>query len=113
MSEKTDMDMLRLWRKVTLDVVRMGNKDLTLRQMSVLLIVYMDTDADHTVRGLASTLGVAKPVITRALDSLGRMGLTKRKRDERDKRSVLVQRTVTGSVYLSELSDTITNASTK
>jgi len=110
MSDKTDMHLLRLWREVTLDVVKMDNKDLTMRQMSVLLIVYMDTDDDHTVRGLAAKLNVAKPVITRALDTLSQMGLLKRKRDDRDKRNVLVQRTVAGSVYLSELSSTISSA---
>ena len=38
---------------------------------------------------------------------MGQKDLLKRKRDDTDKRNVLVQRTVAGSVYLSELSDTI------
>lgn len=68
------------------------------------------TEPPHTVRGLASLLNVTKPVITRALDTMGQLGLIKRKRDEADKRSVLVQRTVKGAVYLSELSDRIVEA---
>ncbi|MFC3052227.1 MarR family transcriptional regulator [Kordiimonas pumila] len=109
MAEKTNPRMLKVWREAHLQCVRSHDPDLTSRQMSVLLSVYM-TDPPHTVRGLAASLNVAKPVITRALDTLGGMGLTKRKRDDADKRSVLVQRTVKGAVYLSELSDRIVTA---
>ena len=109
MSEKTNPRMLRLWREAMLSDVRSNQPDMTMRQMSVLLTVYM-TDGDHTVRGMAQELQVAKPVITRALDTLGKMGFIKRKVDDRDKRNILVQRTVKGAVYLSELSDMLVQA---
>ena len=109
MTEKTNPRMLKVWREAHLRCVREHDLDLTTRQMSVLLTVYM-TDPPHTVRGLASLLDVTKPVITRALDTMGQLGLVKRKRDENDKRSVLIQRTVKGAVYLSELSDRIVEA---
>ena len=109
MTEKTNPRMLHVWREAHLQCVRSHDLDLTSRQMSVLLSVYM-TDPPHTVRGLAALLNVTKPVITRALDTMGHQGLVKRKRDEADKRSVLVQRTVKGAVYLSELSDRIVEA---
>ena len=109
MTEKTNPRMLKVWREAHLQSVRSHDLDLTSRQMSVLLSVYM-TEPPHTVRGLATELNVTKPVITRALDTMGQMGLVKRKRDEKDKRSVLIQRTVKGAVYLSELSDRIMNA---
>ena len=57
----------------------------------------------HTVRGLAAKLGVTKPAITRALDSLGRMGLLTRRRDDLDKRNVVVLRTVKGALYIERL----------
>ena len=63
---------LRLWRDVTFDLVRDGQPDLSARQMAVLLTVYLEPPP-HTVRGLAEKLGVTKPVITRALDSMGRL----------------------------------------
>ena len=44
-----------------------GEPDFTLRQLSILLTVYLE-QPPHTVRGLAKKLGVTKPVITRALD---------------------------------------------
>lgn len=109
MTAKTDQRLLEWWRLAFLGTVRSKEPDLTMRQAAILMSVYM-TDPPHTVRGLAKELGVAKPVITRALDSLGRLGLLKRKRDDKDKRNVLVQRTVRGAVYLSELSDQIIEA---
>lgn len=99
-----------MWRTALITGVRADEPDLSMRQISILLTVYLKPDQEHTVRGLAKELGVAKPVITRALDTMGRMSLLKRKRDERDKRNVLIQRTVKGSVYLSELSDRISDA---
>jgi hypothetical protein len=62
------------------------------------------------VRGLAATLNVSKPAITRALDRLGRLGFTKRKRDAEDRRNVLVQRTVKGSVFLHEFGQMVIDA---
>jgi len=91
------------------DNVRRDAPDLSARQMAALLTVYM-TEPPHTVRGLAAGLGVSKPAITRALDRLGEFGLARRKTDPRDRRSVVVQRTVKGSVYLAELADIIATA---
>lgn len=109
MTEKTNPRMLKVWREAHRATVRSDDPDLTSRQMSVILSVYM-TEPPHTVRGLAADLNVAKPVITRALDTLSKKGLVKRSKDERDGRSVLVTRTVKGAVYLSELSDRIVAA---
>lgn len=109
MADKTDLRLLHMWRQALLNTVRANEQDLTMRQVAVLTTVYM-TPAPHTVRGLADELNVAKPVITRAIDTLSRMELVKRKRDEADKRNVLIQRTVKGAVYLSELSNRITAA---
>jgi DNA-binding MarR family transcriptional regulator len=101
------MTALSLWHAVTLAGVRDAAPDLTQRQLAILLHVYLNPPP-HTVRGLAATLGVTKPAITRALDSLGAIGLLKRRRDEDDRRNVLVQRTVKGSVYLSEFGEGVT-----
>jgi DNA-binding MarR family transcriptional regulator len=97
---------LRLWHDVTLAQARAAEPDLSTRQMSVLIAVYLEPQP-HTVRGLAERLGVTKPVITRALDTMGRLGLVARKRDPSDRRSVLVQRTVGGALYLQRLGDLI------
>ena len=97
---------IRLWHDVTLSLVRQHEPDLSARQVTVLITVYLDPQP-HTVRALAAKLGVTKPVITRALDTMGRLGLVTRKRDPADRRNVLVQRTVEGSLFLERLGDLV------
>jgi DNA-binding MarR family transcriptional regulator len=109
MAELTTAQALDLWRVGTVEGVRRDAPDLSARQLALLLTVYL-TPPPHTVRGLAAALNVSKPAITRALDRLGRLGLARRKTDEADRRSVLVQRTVKGSVYLSDFADAVTHA---
>jgi len=97
---------LRLWHDVALSLVQGRSPDLSVRQVSILITIYLDPQP-HTVRALAAKLGVTKPVITRALDTMGRQGLVSRKRDPSDRRNVLVQRTVNGALFLERLGDTI------
>lgn len=97
---------LRLWQQVNLSHVRSDTHDLTMRQMAILLTIYLDPPP-HTVRGLAALLGVTKPVVTRALDSMGAMKLVSRNRDENDKRNVLVKRTVEGALFVERLGDLV------
>lgn len=103
---------LTLWHDVALTMVRDDEPDLSVRQISILLTVYLEAPP-HTVRDLAKKLGVTKPVITRALDTMGKLELVDRKRDEKDKRNVLIQRTVKGALYLERLADTIGNHAKK
>lgn len=104
--EMTASEALGLWQKVTLEQVRRDEPDLTLRQLSILLHVYM-VPPPHTVRGLAATLCVTKPVITRALDTMGAMTLIDRARDERDRRNVVIKRTLAGALYLEKFGDLV------
>jgi DNA-binding MarR family transcriptional regulator len=97
---------LKLWHDVSLNQVRDAEPDLSVRQISILLTIYMEPPP-HTIRDLARKLQVTKPVITRALDSMGKLELVTRRRDEADRRNVLVQRTVKGALYLERLADTI------
>ena len=97
---------LRLWHDVTLDLVRDGEPDLSARQTAVLLTIYLELPP-HTVRGLAEKLGVTKPAITRALDSMGRLGLVSRHRDPADRRNVVIQRTVAGALAVERLGDLV------
>jgi len=83
-------------------LVRRDGPDLSARQLGVFLTVYLGEDP-HTVRGLAKELNVSKPAITRALDRLGVHDFTRRQIDPKDRRSVLVQRTVKGAALLREI----------
>tara|TARA_R110000868_G_scaffold125417_4_gene331339 strand:+ start:12063 stop:12413 length:351 start_codon:yes stop_codon:yes gene_type:complete len=104
--ELKPVQALALWQNVVLETVRREGPDLSSRQLAILLTVYL-TPPPHTVRGLAGSLNVSKPAITRALDTLGDLDLLKRKRDETDRRNVLVQRTVNGAVYLRDFGDLV------
>ncbi|WP_428645202.1 MarR family transcriptional regulator [Roseibium sp.] len=97
---------LKLMHEVNLALVRDSEQDLSARQLTILLTVYLEPPP-HTVRGLASKLNVTKPAITRALDTLGGMRLLSRKRDEADKRNVIITRTVEGALYLEHLGDLV------
>lgn len=102
----TPSQSLGLWHNVALAMVRDDEPDLSLRQITILLTIYLEAPP-HTVRDLAKKLAVSKPVITRALDTMGKLELVSRRRDEKDRRNVLVQRTVRGALYLERLADTI------
>lgn len=101
-------EALGLFHRVMLAQVREEGHDLSLRQLAILLHIYL-VPPPHTVRGLAAALGVTKPVITRALDTMGALQLVDRARDERDRRNVIIKRTVTGALYLERLGDLVRN----
>jgi DNA-binding MarR family transcriptional regulator len=97
-------------RQTIVALVRRDGPDLTARQLSVFLICYLEGEA-QTVRGLAAKLNVSKPAITRALDRLSEFDLVRRKQDPSDRRSVLVQRTVSGAAFLRDLKKILAYAS--
>ncbi len=87
------------WMRALIGYVRSGEPDLTNRQMALLMLVYL-SPGPHTVRGLAKVLGVSKPVVTRALNTLGALGYLRRERDQDDRRNVFVVRTNDGAAFL-------------
>ena len=87
------------WMTTLVGYVRSGQPDLTNRQMALLLLVYL-TSGPHTVRGLAQSLGVSKPVVTRALNTLGALGYLRRERDEADRRNIFIAATDKGAKFL-------------
>jgi DNA-binding MarR family transcriptional regulator len=91
--------------------VRSDANDLTARQLTVFLKVYLEPGTEHTVRGLAEALHVAKPAITRAIDRLEEFEFAKRETDKHDRRSIIVRKTPKGSSYLSTLNGYLTAAS--
>lgn len=102
----SDLQALALWRNALVASVRSDAPDLSARQMALMLTVYL-SDKQHTVRGLAAELNISKPAISRALDRLGELGFIRRKRDDEDRRNVIVQRTMKGSVYLTDFAQMI------
>jgi DNA-binding MarR family transcriptional regulator len=64
-------------------------------------------EGPHTVRGLAASLNLGKPAVTRALDTLEALGFVRRRRDETDRRNVLIERTARGLAFLAAFADRI------
>lgn len=107
--EISELQALDMWRRAIVESVRLDAPDLSARQMALLLSVYL-TPPPHTVRGLAEALKISKPAVTRAVDRLSEMEMVRRKPDEHDRRSVFIQRTVRGSVFLREYGELIVRA---
>jgi len=107
--ELKELQALELWRRTVVAGIHRTAPDFSQRQMAVLLSVYL-TPPPHTVRGLARSLHISKPAVTRALDRLSDVEFLRRKIDDDDRRSVLVQRTVRGSVFLREFAELIVEA---
>lgn len=107
--ELNELEALDIWRRAIVASVRADAPDLSARQMALLLSVYL-TPPPHTVRGLAELMKVSKPAITRAVNRLSELQLVRRKTDDSDRRSVLIQRTVRGSVFLREYGELIVAA---
>lgn len=105
-SELNALQALSLLRDIALSEVRDDAPDLTFRQLSILLTIYLEAPP-HTIRALAARLEVTKPVITRALDTMGALGLVERHRDVKDMRNVLIKRTVKGALYVERIGDLV------
>src|SRR3989337_143356 len=99
-------ESLSAWMRALIAYVRSGEPDLTNRQMALLMLVYL-TPGPHTVRGLAKVLGVSKPVVTRALNTLGALGYLRRERDQDARRNRFVVRTTSGAEFLEGFRRTI------
>jgi DNA-binding MarR family transcriptional regulator len=95
---------LKLLHDFSYALVTDRQPDLSPRQLTILLTIYLDPPP-HNVRGLAKKLKVTKPVITRALDTMGKLGLVARRRDDADRRNVVIQRTVKGALAVEHLGD--------
>lgn len=104
-SSKT-LRALSFWHGVTATALQKMPVDLSARQTAVLLHIYL-MPMPHSIKSLADDLMISKPAICRAIDALETAKLVKRIRDKQDKRNVIIQRTVKGSVYLSEFADII------
>lgn len=97
---------LSLWLDVTAQSMRVDGPDLTARQTAILLTIYLEP-GPHTVRGLAAHLGLGKPAVVRALDTMAAAGLVRRVPDPADRRSVFLEPTEAGGERLADFAGLI------
>ena len=84
--------LLHILKDAMVASVSSNGPDLTARQLTVFLKVYLEPGTKHTVRGLAAELNVSKPAITGVLDRLAEFDFIKRETDPYDRRSVIAGR---------------------
>jgi DNA-binding MarR family transcriptional regulator len=94
-----------LIRGTMLELVRRDGRDLTARQLTTLLTVYLH-DEVHSVSSLANMLNISRPGVTRILDRLVEADLVSRAEDAADRRRVLVYRTPAGAQYMRDFDET-------
>lgn len=97
--ELSERGGLELWRRAVTASVRSDAPDLTARQQAILMTIAL-VPGPHTVRGLADHLDIAKPAVTRALDTLSRLDFIRRIKDDNDLRNIFIERTPAGMTYL-------------
>lgn len=86
---------------LTAAVAHSGDKELSLRQLTVLLTVHQG--GANTVGVLATAMGIGKAGITRAFDALETLGLARRRVSESDRRIVHLVLTEAGQVFVAAL----------
>ena len=94
-AQPPDASLLGLRAAFLTMVTEKGLDDLTLRQFAVLMELLTAEEA-ATVRGIAGSLKLPRPAITRAMDRLEAFSLARRRPDPSDKRSVLLEITRRG-----------------
>lgn len=91
-----------LLRETIAKMVARNGPDLSLRQLSVLLVVHRIKDP-HTIRDLATRLRISKQAITHSVNRLEEYGMVRRRIDRTDQRSINVLPSKRGASYLEEL----------
>lgn len=79
-------------------LVRTENRDLSLRQLAVLLLCEAAAEP-QTVRGLARLLKISGPAVTRVVERLEKEQLVVRRPDCKDRRGVIIAPTSSGKLY--------------
>ena len=108
-SEQSDAQ-IGLLGDTVVRLVRRAKPDLSARQLAIFLTCYLELQG-QTVRGLAESLKLSRPAITRALDRLAQFDLVRRKPDQLDRRSIVILRTTSGNAFLRELRSIMNAAS--
>lgn len=77
-----------------------ASREMSLRQLTVLMLLASESENPWTVRALARKTGLSKPVITRAMNTLSKLGFAIRTKDANDGRSVFLSVTLRGQDFL-------------
>jgi len=102
----TAQQALAIWHSSLKSALHGEAAVLSTRQMALLLAVYLDPPP-HTLRTLAADLKISESATARALQVLERHDFVRRRRDQEDRRNMLVMRTVKGAVHLHDFGELV------
>lgn len=97
-----DHPQVSVLRGTLLALVRRDGRDLTVRQLTAFLSIYMDKTT-HSLSSIADLLEISRPGVTRIIDRLAECDLVARQEDREDRRRVLVRRTSAGAAFFREV----------
>jgi DNA-binding MarR family transcriptional regulator len=82
--------------------------ELTMRQCLILLHIYL-LEGEHNVKSLSYTFDLPKASVSRALSALVLLGLLKKRNNPKDKRNIIVHKTMKGIAFLNQFNDIVMN----
>jgi DNA-binding MarR family transcriptional regulator/DNA-binding XRE family transcriptional regulator len=103
--------LLRIFKDAMIAMVRAPGDDLTARQLTLLLKIYMEPRSDTTLLVIADELNMSASGVAVNLHRLEMLQLIVRKKDSSGRRTVSVEATPSGMAYLQALSDYLDLAS--
>lgn len=95
--------LLLPWLNLLIEGVRSEEVDLSARQMTIFLTIYLLVDEEHTVRSLSKLLQISKPAISRAVNYLVSNEYIRKKPDEEDARSFFINKTIKGKILIEKM----------
>lgn len=93
----------RWYQIIAATLVQMPH-DLSMRQWLILSHVYF-LEGEHSIKNLAYVFDLPKASVSRAVSSLVRYGLLKRRKSETDGRNIYLQRTLKGINFMNQFND--------
>jgi DNA-binding MarR family transcriptional regulator len=98
------------WYQILAEALTQMPHDLTMRQWLILSHIYL-LEGDHSIKNLAYVFDLPKASVSRAVSSLVRHGLLKRRKSELDRRNIYLQRTLKGISFMNQFNDILVNFS--
>jgi DNA-binding MarR family transcriptional regulator len=103
---------IHILKAVVEPLVKADDRDITLRQLAVLLWVN-DQATPPSVKHVAAAIGISKPAVTRALDRLQELTFVARGHNKTDARMIDVKMMLKGRAFIAQADKRIAAAIAK
>jgi DNA-binding MarR family transcriptional regulator len=96
------------WYNMLAAILSQMPHELSLRQWLILSHIYL-LEGEHSIKNLAYVFDLPKASVSRAVSSLVRYGLIKRRKSDADKRNIYLHRTMKGISFMNQFNDILAN----